>query len=478
MAAEQSAAPAPHREHVELHQCAHDNLWYLRHALSHECCQVPSDFVAGSHVDLIFDDEGFGFLAHADPDRDMVDVMDIFQREVLKTPSGEVAIDFGTEAEPDIKWLHNLNLDYQRVALQTTALGQHSAKASFELAFYRGRRRECGSRLLWAWPGLVKAFQGSAKWAVGDWLRKKWDRWERLLAQRTHCGEIMKAQLYTHEAQTLDSSRNLPWRAGSTVAVLVVLARLAHSGREAGGVEDDALRARITALLQALLGVLTRAPDWTMHLCMDAHAHVKPWPCLPQGRVPLACPVVAGVVWWPACGDRAWDRAAPKAWLELGRVAPGGANRLPDLIAALAEAGAKVAPFLVQILSQVGRAVDNCVVDGVLTDAGRALLAPTWTVSGIDCFSAPCSGDLKLENDLRRHVVSFKAACPTNLPFLSWAPDKSRVGNLALLNTPIVLPTNIAFPAPPQVRSTKNKSTAFWCDGSHFQWIATVPLDL
>ena len=382
---EKMASLAPHRGHVELFQCAHDNCWYLRHGLSQELCGLSAHIAHEALPELVYDDEGYGFVSQG-VDGDMLDVSELLQFDVLQAPSGEVAIEFGSESEPNIKWLHNMSVDYERVGLIAKGLGPHAISAEFELAFYRHPRHGCGNRLMWSWPDLVRAFRGGVKTVVGEWLRKKWDAWVRCLDGK-NCGDVLKAQPYARENTTIDSSRNVPWRAGSTCAVLFLLARLAHADKsQQGGVENEEMRARIAVLLEALLGMLVLAPDWSLSLCLDDHAVVKPWPCRPQGRGPLTCAVKSGVLMWPACEGRQWHRGAPAAWVEVGRVAPDGASRLVELIPVLAANGSKVAKFLEQVVSQAGRQLDSFLAGCFSSEDAQSLLAPTWKATRKDCF--------------------------------------------------------------------------------------------
>lgn len=81
----------------------------------------------------------------------------------------------------------------------------------------------------------------------------------------------------------------------------------------------------------------------------------------------------------------------------------------------------------------------------------RLLSQASVKVVGAQSFSSASGGDLRLETGLNRRLPSFRALTADRLQFVSFAPDKSRVGSLALLNTPLVLPSNVGFPAPPAV---------------------------
>lgn len=172
-------------------------------------------------------------------------------------------------------------------------------------------------------------------------------------------GAIVKAKMYRRGASVAPGAdRNLPWRAASTVAVLTILARMAFPTRRSGGLEDETFRIRISSLLETLLGLVC-LESWDMHLCMDTSAQVLPWPCLPQGRVPLTLRVLDGVVQWPSVDERHWYAASPRVWLDAGRIGPMARTTAFGLVVALASRGASVERFLHQVLSQAGRMIDR-----------------------------------------------------------------------------------------------------------------------
>ena len=192
----------------------------------------------------------------------------------------------------------------------------------------------------------------------------------------------------------------------------------------------------------------------------------------------MACTVVQGCVHWPPDADRPWSAAAPASWLEAGRIKAGAAITLDALIAGLAEGGNQCSRLLLQVLSQAARQLDAAFVAASASEDGKALQGAGWTSEALVQFSGVQGSDQKMETELVRRLHSFKQSVDSNLPFLSFAPDKSRVGSLALLNCPLVLPDNTGFPAPPAVCALLAccrmwfglPADSFLCQGPGFQF--------
>lgn len=440
----------PHRGHVDLFQCVHDNRWYLRNAISQEVVPLPlgDAAVPSGSPELWFDEQGFGFVASGPDHVEIHDVMDILQHDVFQAPGGTLGVDLGTREHPIVRWVPKMERLYDRMTFELQwSRAEHLMTGEVELAVFLQRPKVCGSRLVWALPHVVRILMPCVT-DNGTWLQKKWTAWARHLDESKFSGQLFLAVEYRRPGVVPDPSRSLPWRACSTAALLVILCRLAFASRRSGGLEQEGLRVRIAAFLEQLLQVLAME-EWEMHLCMDPGAELQPWPALPQGRVPVACQVIGGVVEWPESDE--WALAAPVEWLHVARLAPSAQVRLFDLVASLASAGMEVSGFLKQVLSELGRHLDMILCMTLDDEQMRQRLeleAGVKTSKLIGSFSSPSVGDLRTESELRRRLLSFQAACGPALPFLSWAPDKSRVGSRALQNAPLVLPSNVGFAAP------------------------------
>ena len=102
-----------------------------------------------------------------------------------------------------------------------------------------------------------------------------------------------------------------------------------------------------------------------------------------------------------------------------------------------------------QIASQVGQVIDAELM-AVLSSREEEvpLRLPGWELSSDG--SHGCHSQLRVESELISTLNDFKAHCPRGLPFLSLCPDASRVGGLGIQACPVVLPSNVGIPAPPQ----------------------------
>lgn len=100
------------------------------------------------------------------------------------------------------------------------------------------------------------------------------------------------------------------------------------------------------------------------------------------------------------------------------------------------EEGCRSRVLLMQVLSACSRHLDDLLCR---SSHGKAVAFASVAVDLRDAWNSNTAGDLELESKLGRPMTRFRSACPAPLR-LSVAPDKSRLGNLALLNCPAAIP--------------------------------------
>ena len=151
---------------------------------------------------------------------------------------------------------------------------------------------------MWTWPDLFDVFAVESLWGTaGNWLKDKWEPWERFLTP-LH-GHLAKSTVRkTGTCSVDDATQNLPWRAGSTVAVIAILTRQCYAARDQGGIANADMRDNAAKVLQAILLLADRHPG-ALYLCLDLGGRVLEWPMKPQGDIPVQCAFEHGHLSWP-----------------------------------------------------------------------------------------------------------------------------------------------------------------------------------
>ena len=143
---------------------------------------------------------------------------------------------------------------------------------------------------MFALPHLFGSFMRPANRKTGDFLGGHFSSWKRWMATHPCWGTLAHASEYRHASQeATDQSRNLPWKASSTVWLISLLSKCAFASCGEGGWQDDSHRLKARHVLNKLLKVAAHGKGWKLHLCYDNNAQQLGFNTKPTGRIALTC---------------------------------------------------------------------------------------------------------------------------------------------------------------------------------------------
>ena len=119
---------------------------------------------------------------------------------------------------------------------------------------------------------------------TGDFLGRHFSSWQRWMATHPCWGTLAHASEYRHTGQEPTyQSRNLPWKACSTVGLISLLSSCAFASCGEGGWQDDSHRLKARHVLNQLLKVAAHGRGWKLHLCYDNDAQQPGFNTQPTG---------------------------------------------------------------------------------------------------------------------------------------------------------------------------------------------------
>lgn len=449
--AREEAVPRPHAQDVELCFDVADNSWCLVHNITLERVslpRVPGHTGSSDEYDAHFDADGFGVVAnsagwHADFD-------DLFKIQVFEAAEGQY---FFLSRAPDgaeiveAKWELDMRFRYAKVCIHLTLAG---CCAEFVIAAFE-RPRPDGSRLMWDALAMYRALGLTAqRHQAWKWVHNALPSWERLSA--AGYGYLLRgAQVGEREDKDRDLERNIANTSLSTPLFVCVLARLLSPNKQCGGVADEAVRPAIRILLH--------------NIC-----------CFVAG-----CSKRLQVFWDPTTAINKFP--APRFGSNLGSIllSPDGKCRV--------DRSEEVPDAMVGVVASLGLLTDStCMVDVLIAACGvKSMCKMTFgqqfclavgsaLESGLRAADEGRSGitfqfdesapnrtkDIRLEQQLLRHLLASQEASKKHPGFISMSIDKSRVGSHGLQVAAGVLPDNVGFWMPPCVAASAPPFARGW----------------
>ena len=434
----------PHTGQVELCQLR-DGTWVAVHKVSNQVVKIPVQDPTLDCCSLDFDEEGYGYAISSGSQADECQATSLeehFTQGVYEDKDHNIFLDIGTDRAPSYHAVEDLEAMFVLKDL-AMHIGQLSHRVVALAAVYT-RPKHCGCSVLWSMPSLIKGLkldlQGMAVWA---WINKKFPVWEKHVAgMKGTAGYTQRGQVYNRKELPKDKTRNLPFHAVSTVALVVIIFRLMAGCRNDGGIESPRTRHGLAKFRDHLAHAACQE-EWSMHVDLKMPWSTRPWqiqsPCKGDTTITIG---PGGRLHFPAGLEQEQPEHFKMYIQDLGFHA--GSNPTLGTYLHVLSGVKACRPLFQQMLSLLGRRLDGLLLHPALPAASaRPLLQLKGPSTG------PTQTDFALESKLVVHMGKCRAACG-ELLHLSLAVDKSRVGNLAIQNAVGCLPNNVAFVMPPQ----------------------------
>lgn len=394
-----------------------------------------------SEWDIVFSDEGLAIVASNDSDP--VEVEDILKvhlfasvqtgRELLQWEEGVPPCTITT-------WL-----DEHMCAHTTGSLTCNMAEgnATSTVGIFRFSMPRAGCVLFWNlldvydMCGLVAS--GGGRW---DWVGRGLVRWSKFLAGLGLEGHLIKGPQHRHEIERHgeDAGRVTKWPAGTTAAVLALLARWCSCSPARGGLQaQSALQGAHAALVAALRVAAPPGARFVARLFWDDDVELR-WPRPPVGARPFSLKVAGGRVDLRPLREMHMMYPHVQMGAIVGQLSPESeaATFLEVWAAATSMATSGRPSLLRQLVAVVAPAFEEVAVSGRPLSTG--VFATVVTEAGSDDH----------ELLLGQWQAQQQLSTPSPLVF-SLATDKSIVRTFSTQMTAVVLPSNRAVFLTPQV---------------------------
>lgn len=127
-----------------------------------------------------------------------------------------------------------------------------------------------GAKLSWSLGGLYTNLGlAQASGSANRWVFKSIGRWVALAQKLGGGATLVKSRQYLRAGGADDLSRVMPWVATTTALLVGLASRWVSCAKEEGGIEDDANRHRVNALLLAIGRQVVEDGGWVMCLFVD-----------------------------------------------------------------------------------------------------------------------------------------------------------------------------------------------------------------